>query len=243
MNSLEQLCINFTNEKLQARATAGFAFCASAVEARASTTALAASPLATGERFARCRRSRPTRRGQPRSQATFNTVVFQAAMEENAEEESKWRWPTCRRSTTRCIELMEAKPTASSRCSTRCVVPKGSDKSFLDKVFQQQMTNKRRKRPLKQKDAFQISHFAGLVTYTSAGILDKNKDPVSEDLMVLLKGSDEPTVRISRRQTRRAARSRLLARPPPPSRPDATPLPPTGATAVLVEPRRPDADP
>lgn len=33
------------------------------------------------------------------------------------------------------------------------------------------------------------------VTYTTAGILEKNKDPVSEDLLVILKGSDEPAVR------------------------------------------------
>ena len=118
-------------------------------------------------------------------------------MEENAEEGVEVEVADMSEiDNSECIELMEAKPHGIlSVLNEECVVPKGSDKSFLDKVFQQQMTNKRLKRPLKQKDAFQISHFAGLVTYTSAGILDKNKDPVSEDLMVLLKGSDEPTVR------------------------------------------------
>ena len=33
------------------------------------------------------------------------------------------------------------------------------------------------------------------VTYVTAGILEKNKDPVSEDLVVILKGSDEAAVR------------------------------------------------
>ena len=147
-----------------------------------------------------------------------------------------------------CIELMEAKPHGIlSVLNEECVVPKGSDKSFLDKVFQQQMTNKRLKRPLKQKDAFQISHFAGLVTYTSAGILDKNKDPVSEDLMVLLKGSDEPTVRtLSRRQTRRAAEAaspRSPSAPPQPAGRDPVHHPQVRQLRALVEPRRPDADP
>ena len=223
VNSLEQLCINFTNEKLQARATAGFAFCASAVEARAFHHALAASPLATGEAIApvAAARAQPAR-GQPRSQATFNTVVFQAAMEENAEEGVEVEVADMSEiDNSECIELMEAKPHGIlSVLNEECVVPKGSDKSFLDKVFQQQMTNKRLKRPLKQKDAFQISHFAGLVTYTSAGILDKNKDPVSEDLMVLLKGSDEPTVRtLSRRQTRRAAEAASPRSPSAPPQP------------------------
>ena len=59
-------------------------------------------------------------------------------------------------------------------------MPKGTDASFADKLFQHCVTNKRLKRPLKKKDAFQISHFAGQVTYTTSGILEKNKDPVSE---------------------------------------------------------------
>ena len=33
------------------------------------------------------------------------------------------------------------------------------------------------------------------VTYVTGGILEKNKDPVSEDLVVILKGSDEAAVR------------------------------------------------
>ena len=149
-------------------------------------------------------------------------------MEENAEEGVEVEVADMSEiDNSECIELMEAKPHGIlSVLNEECVVPKGSDKSFLDKVFQQQMTNKRLKRPLKQKDAFQISHFAGLVTYTSAGILDKNKDPVSEDLMVLLKGSDEPTVRTLSPGAKLAAQQKPppLARPPRlPSRPDATP--------------------
>ena len=143
-------------------------------------------------------------------------------MEENAEEGVEVEVADMSEiDNSECIELMEAKPHGIlSVLNEECVVPKGSDKSFLDKVFQQQMTNKRLKRPLKQKDAFQISHFAGLVTYTSAGILDKNKDPVSEDLMVLLKGSDEPTVRtLSRRQTRRAAEAASPRSPSAPPQP------------------------
>ena len=38
-------------------------------------------------------------------------------------------------------------------------------------------------------------HFAGVVTYSSEGLLEKNKDPISEDLLTLLRGSDEPSIR------------------------------------------------
>jgi hypothetical protein len=146
INSLEQLCINFTNEKLQ---------------------------------------------------ATFNQAVFHAAMEENAEEDVNVEVADMTEiDNQEVIELIEGKPSGIlSILNEECVVPKGTDASFAEKLFAQCVTNKRLKRPLKKKDAFQISHFAGQVTYTTTGILEKNKDPVSEDLIVILKGSDEPAVR------------------------------------------------
>mmetsp|Transcript_42752 Transcript_42752/g.125468 ORF Transcript_42752/g.125468 Transcript_42752/m.125468 type:complete len:1353 (-) Transcript_42752:1502-5560(-) len=145
-NSLEQLCINFTNEKLQ---------------------------------------------------ATFNQAVFQAAMEENAEEDVHVEVADMSEiDNQEVLELIEGKPGGIlSILNEECVVPKGSDASFADKIFQQLLTNKRLKRPLKKRDAFQIVHFAGTVTYSTLNILEKNKDPVSEDLMVLLKSSDEAAVR------------------------------------------------
>jgi len=145
-NSLEQLCINFTNEKLQ---------------------------------------------------ATFNQAVFHAAMEENAEEDVHVEVADMTEiDNQEVIELIEGKPGGVlSILNEECVVPKGTDGSFADKLFAQCITNKRLKKPLKKKNAFQISHFAGQVTYSATGILEKNKDPVSEDLLVILKGSDEPAVR------------------------------------------------
>ena len=66
------------------------------------------------------------------------------------------------------IDLIEGKPTGIlSILNEECVVPRGSDASFAEKTFQQLMTNKRLKRPLKKRDAFQIVHFAGLVTYST----------------------------------------------------------------------------
>jgi len=146
LNSLEQLCINYTNEKLQ---------------------------------------------------ATFNQAVFQAAMEENAEEDVHVEVADMSEiDNQEVIELIEGKPSGIlSILNEECVVPRGTDASFADKTFQQLLTNKRLKRPLKKRDAFQIVHFAGTVTYSTLNMLEKNKDPVSEDLMVLLKSSDEAAVR------------------------------------------------
>ena len=145
-NSLEQLCINFTNEKLQ---------------------------------------------------ATFNQAVFQAAMEENAEEGVTVEVADMSEiDNTETIELLEARPNGIlGLINEECVVPRGSDATLVDKMFQQLMGNKKLKRPLKKKSCFQVMHFAGVVTYSSEGILEKNKDPISEDLLTLLRGSDEPSIR------------------------------------------------
>lgn len=118
-------------------------------------------------------------------------------MEENAEEDVNVEVADMTEiDNQEVIELIEGKPGGIlSILNEECVVPKGTDGSFAEKLFAQCITNKRLKKPLKKKDAFQISHFAGQVTYTATGILEKNKDPVSEDLLVILKGSDEPAVR------------------------------------------------
>lgn len=111
----EQLCINFTNEKLQ---------------------------------------------------AAFNQAIFQAAMEENAEEDVVVEVADMSDiDNAEVIELIEGKPSGIlSILNEECVVPKGTDSSFAEKLFQQCITNKRLKRPLKRKDAFQVYHFAGQVT-------------------------------------------------------------------------------
>ena len=62
------------------------------------------------------------------------------------------------------IELIEGKPSGIlSILNEECVVPRGTDATFVDKLFQQCITNKRLKRPLKKKEAFQVYHFAGQV--------------------------------------------------------------------------------
>ena len=147
--------------------------------------------------FARCRDQLCINFTNEKLQATFNQAIFHAAMEENAEEDVNVEVADMTEiDNQEVIELIEGKPSGIlSILNEECVVPKGTDSSFAEKLFAQCITNKRLKKPLKKRDAFQISHFAGQVTYTATGILEKNKDPVSEDLLVILKGSDEPAVR------------------------------------------------
>ena len=70
-----------------------------------------------------------------------------------------------------------------------CVVPKGTDATLLDKLFEAHKDNPLLRKPLKPREAFTVQHFVGPVTYLATNMLLKNKDPVSEDLMVLLQRS------------------------------------------------------
>eukprot|EP00966_Prymnesium_polylepis_P322517 7378774-Prymnesium_polylepis.1 len=123
-------------------------------------------------------------------------AVFQAAMEENAEEDVHVevadmseidnqevlflliRVSLCHGGSPheyaracQVLELIEGKPGGIlSILNEECVVPKGSDASFADKIFQRN---------------------AGQFVSANCEITD----PVSEDLMVLLKSSDEAAVR------------------------------------------------
>ena len=45
------------------------------------------------------------------------------------------------------------------------------------------------------RTAFTLSHFPGKVTYQSAGFLEKNKDPLPQDLVVLMRFSDDDFVK------------------------------------------------
>ncbi len=73
-------------------------------------------------------------------------------------------------------------------CLARCVVPKGSDDTLLQKLLEKHRAGGVITRA-KARDAFTIKHFVGPVTYSSTGFLDKNKDAVPEDLIVLLERS------------------------------------------------------
>ena len=148
--SVPQLCINFTNEKLQ---------------------------------------------------ATFNQAIFHAAMEENAEEDVNVEVADMTEiDNAEVIELIEGKPSGIlSILNEECVVPKGSDESFLGKLMDTHRDNALLRRPTKEQSrdacAFTVVHFVGPVVYSATGMLIKNKDPVSQDLMVLLQHSSSRWVK------------------------------------------------
>uniref|UniRef100_A0A7S2DIW8 Myosin motor domain-containing protein n=1 Tax=Haptolina brevifila TaxID=156173 RepID=A0A7S2DIW8_9EUKA len=146
VNSLEQLCINFTNEKLQALFTKTVfeetlkAYAADGIDAAEITYTDNKELLAMFD--------------------VPNTGLFNLLAEE-------------------------------------CMVPKGSDKGFTEKLHDAQKKGSplSQVKGLQRSDGFQITHFAGSVTYSTKDWLNKNKDPLNGDLVVLMQFSDNRVLR------------------------------------------------
>jgi len=78
-----------------------------------------------------------------------------------------------------------------------CMIPKGSDGGFTEKVHDtwKASTTLTAVRGSSVREGFQIDHFAGQVNYSTKLWLDKNKDPLNGDLVVLMQFSDNATLR------------------------------------------------
>jgi len=142
-NSLEQLCINFANEKLQRMFT----------------------------------------------EAVFESVIAEYTKEGidvagmNYEDNSK------------VVELIDGQGNGVlPLLSEECFFPAGSDASYLGKLKQAHAKHPHFAEERMDKNAFTIVHYPGKVTYDSRGFLEKNKDPLSQDLTVLMQCSDDPFV-------------------------------------------------
>ena len=143
-NSLEQLCINFANEKLQ----------------RMFTEAVFESVLAEY-----------TREGIDVGGMTFedNSAV---------------------------VALIEGSPSGLlTLLSEECFFPNGSDTGWLGKIQEAHRKNANFEGHVKEsKTSFTVLHYPGRVTYDAIGFLEKNKDPLSQDVKVLMQYSDDEFV-------------------------------------------------
>ncbi|XP_059804805.1 myosin-4-like [Hypanus sabinus] len=142
-NSLEQLCINFTNEKLQ---------------------------------------------------QFFNHHMFVLEQEEYKKEGIEWEFIDFGMDLAACIELIEKPMGIFSILEEECIVPKASDTSFKNKLYDQHLgksNNFQKPKPAKGKAEahFSLVHYAGTVDYNVNGWLDKNKDPLNETVTGLFQKS------------------------------------------------------
>ena len=71
------------------------------------------------------------------------------------------------------------------------IFPRGSDQSLFNKFKAQIRAKEFKINPKSAKNEFQIAHYAGEVTYSTEGMLEKNKDTLWPDMVSLMEGSTQ----------------------------------------------------
>ncbi|CAF5081814.1 unnamed protein product, partial [Rotaria magnacalcarata] len=137
-NGFEQLCINYTNERLQ---------------------------------------------------QFFNHHMFVLEQEEYKKEQIDWVFVDFGMDLQACLELIEKPMGILSILEEECIVPKASDKTFVEKLYNNHLGKHSqfgKPKPAKGKAEahFEIHHYAGSVAYTATSWLEKNKDPINTTVYV-----------------------------------------------------------
>eukprot|EP01125_Pyxidicula_operculata_P011624 TRINITY_DN380_c0_g1_i3.p1 TRINITY_DN380_c0_g1~~TRINITY_DN380_c0_g1_i3.p1 ORF type:complete len:2192 (-),score=799.53 TRINITY_DN380_c0_g1_i3:42-6617(-) len=146
VNSFEQLCINFTNERLQ---------------------------------------------------QFFNNHMFHLEQEEYMKEKIEWTFVNFGVDSQATIDLISKKPRGVLVIlDEECVVPKATDQTFVDKLTQIHANRnpKFKKDNLGSKVNFGIDHYAGRVDYDATQWLEKNRDPLQDDIQLCITQSKDPVV-------------------------------------------------
>ncbi|KAI8322113.1 hypothetical protein GQ54DRAFT_251534, partial [Martensiomyces pterosporus] len=144
-NSFEQLCINYTNERLQ---------------------------------------------------QFFNRTMFVLEQEEYKREGIEWNFIDFGMDLQPTIDLIDrTKPIGIMSClDEECVMPKATDKTFTEKLHGLWANKSDKYEAPRFAMGFIINHYASQVEYSTEGWLEKNKDPLNENVTRLLGNSTEPFV-------------------------------------------------
>jgi len=122
-------------------------------------------------------------------QQKFTQDVFKTVQIEYEEEGINWdhiEFPD----NADMLELVEGKKGLIAVLNEECIRPGGDDEGFTSKLSKAHGDNKRFVKARMSKVEFTLKHYAGPVTYTTVGFVDKNKDALSDDLVDLVKASD-----------------------------------------------------
>ncbi|PGH27808.1 hypothetical protein AJ80_00596 [Polytolypa hystricis UAMH7299] len=140
-NSFEQLCINYTNEKLQ---------------------------------------------------QFFNHHMFVLEQEEYAKEQIEWQFIDFGKDLQPTIDLIELpNPIGIFSCLDEdSVMPKATDKTFTEKLHTLWDRKSPKYRAARLSQGFVLTHYAAEVEYSTEGWLDKNKDPMNDNVTRLLASSN-----------------------------------------------------
>ncbi|KAK7862317.1 hypothetical protein R5R35_014678 [Gryllus longicercus] len=143
INSFEQFCINYANEKLQQQ---------------------------------------------------FNQHVFKLEQEEYLKEDIAWKFIDFYDNQP-CIDLIETRLGILDLLDEECKMPKGTDNSWVEKLYSKCSSFTHFARPRFGNSAFIVCHFADKVTYQSNGFLDKNKDTVIEEQINVIRNGQTKLIK------------------------------------------------
>merc|ERR1712002_788764 len=93
------------------------------------------------------------------------------------------------------IELIEKKMGILAMLEEECIVPKATDKTYLEKMMGKHLGKHKsfgKPKPAKKgkpEAHFEVHHYAGTVGYNVTGWLFKNKDPVNEAVIGMMAGA------------------------------------------------------
>uniref|UniRef100_A0A0N5AQ10 Myosin head n=1 Tax=Syphacia muris TaxID=451379 RepID=A0A0N5AQ10_9BILA len=128
-------------------------------------------------------------------QQFFNHHMFVLEQEEYAREGIKWTFIDFGLDLEACIELIEKPLGIISILDEECIVPKATDLTLAQKLIDQHLgkhPNFEKPKPPKGKQGeahFAMRHYAGTVRYNVTNWLEKNKDPLSDTCVTVMKAS------------------------------------------------------
>ncbi|KAK6054864.1 myosin head [Cooperia oncophora] len=128
-------------------------------------------------------------------QQFFNHHMFVLEQEEYAREGIQWTFIDFGLDLQACIELIEKPLGIISMLDEECIVPKATDMTLAQKLNEQHLgkhPNFEKPKPPKGKQAeahFAMRHYAGTVRYNVTNWLEKNKDPLNDSVVSVMKQS------------------------------------------------------
>merc|ERR1711931_123699 len=136
-----------------------------------------------------------------RLQQFFNHHMFVEEQEEYKREGIQWDFIDFGMDLLATIELIEKKMGILSMLEEECIVPKATDKTYLEKLMGKHLgKNPKFGKPKPAKKGkpeahFELGHYAGVVGYNVTGWLFKNKDPVNEAVVAMMQEALNPVVK------------------------------------------------
>ena len=128
-------------------------------------------------------------------QQFFNHHMFVLEQEEYAREGIQWTFIDFGLDLQACIELIEKPLGIISILDEECIVPKATDLTLAQKLIDQHLgkhPNFEKPKPPKGKQGeahFAMRHYAGTVRYNVTNWLEKNKDPLNDTCVTVMKAS------------------------------------------------------